>query len=53
MKVFAGFVLIAFVANICSAVPTTYRVGVGIADVTGPAADINTVFLTYLPIFIT
>nr|CAH0108394.1 unnamed protein product [Daphnia galeata] len=42
MKFLAGFVLIAFVANICSAVPTTYRVGVGIADVTGPAADINT-----------
>ncbi|EFX85915.1 hypothetical protein DAPPUDRAFT_309109 [Daphnia pulex] len=41
MKFLAGFV-IAFFANVCCAAPSTYKVGVGIADVTGPAAEINT-----------
>ena len=48
MKFFAGFV-IAFFANVCFAAPSTYQVGVGIADVTGPAAEINTVCLSICP----
>jgi hypothetical protein len=44
-ELFFRFVVLALVAaHVCFAVPTTYKVGVGIADVTGPAADINMVW---------
>ncbi len=39
---FMILVLMALV-NVCWTVPTVYRVGRGIADVTGPAAEINMV----------
>lgn len=35
--------LFAFIFQVCLAETTTYNVGAGIADVTGPAADINMV----------
>ena len=41
MKHFIGLIVIAFV-HVCWAAQI-YNVGIGIADVTGPAADINTV----------
>ena len=45
MELFFRFVVLAFVGHVCFAAPTTYKVGVGIADVTGPAADINMVYI--------
>ncbi len=42
MKPFSGFVVIVYIAQVCWAAQI-YQVGIGIADVTGPAADINTV----------
>lgn len=36
-------IVIALVTHGCFADPTIYNVGIGIADITGPAAEINTV----------
>jgi hypothetical protein len=41
-------VLSSLVCHICFAEPSVYQVGAGIADVTGPAADINMVCILYV-----
>ncbi|XP_057378425.1 uncharacterized protein LOC130700406 [Daphnia carinata] len=41
MEFFFHVIVFAFAFRASSAEPSTYQVGVGIADVTGPAADIN------------
>lgn len=43
LKTMKHFIVIAIVTHACFADPTIYDVGVGIADITGPAAEINTV----------
>lgn len=35
--------ILLVVCSMCLAEPSVYNVGIGIADVTGPAADINMV----------
>ncbi|XP_032795004.2 neutral ceramidase [Daphnia magna] len=42
LKTMKHFIVIAIVTHACFADPTIYDVGVGIADITGPAAEINT-----------
>lgn len=48
MKLVFRVTLLAFVFHVSSSEPSVYQVGVGIADVTGPAADINMVSFSYL-----
>ena len=43
MKFELGGILTILVFQFCAAVPSTYNVGTGIADVTGPAAGVNMV----------
>ena len=48
MELFFRFVVLALVCHVCFAVPSVYQVGAGIADVTGPAADINMVLCLFV-----
>lgn len=43
--------LFTLILQVCLAEPTTYDVGAGIADVTGPAADINMVYIKLFVLF--
>lgn len=43
MRLFVAAAVCLLVIQLCLAEPTIYKVGVGIADVTGPAAEINMV----------
>lgn len=45
-------VLSSLVCHVCFAEPSVYQVGAGIADVTGPAADINMVCILYMCLFV-
>ena len=43
-KTAMNFLLVCFAVLSCvSSIPTEYNVGIGIADITGPAAEVNMV----------
>lgn len=46
IKPFFQVVITSFILTLTNGIPTKYNVGIGIADITGPAAEVNMVSQT-------